>query len=73
MVTQVNKLGIFAEFGPVNAFVSKHQMSSDMEFQEQSIPQKYMSRDAKIAIQKGDEADPQPATIDGGRPWGCRS
>ena len=55
MVTQVNKLGIFAEFGPVNAFVSKHQMPSDMEFQEQLIPQKYVSRDNKIAIKKGDE------------------
>eukprot|EP00667_Euglena_gracilis_P022382 EG_transcript_24901 len=55
VVTQVNKLGIFAEFGPVNAFVSRHQMSSDMDFDEQSIPQKYVSREHKLAIKKGDE------------------
>jgi len=55
VVTQVTKLGIFAEFGPINAFISKHQMPGDMEFQENSVPQKYLSRDTKVSLKKDDE------------------
>ena len=32
VVTQVTKLGIFTEIGPMACFISKHGIPSDMEF-----------------------------------------
>nr|GEY70966.1 DNA-directed RNA polymerase II subunit RPB7 [Tanacetum cinerariifolium] len=37
-VTMVNKLGFFAEAGPVEIFVSNHSISGDMEFQSGDMP-----------------------------------
>jgi len=43
-VTVVNKLGFFAEVGPLNVFVSKHLIPSDMRFDQQSNPPSYVSQ-----------------------------
>merc|ERR1719387_2561853 len=38
VVTTVNKLGFFADAGPLSVFVSKHQVPRGMEFDSQSNP-----------------------------------
>lgn len=43
VVTQVNKLGFFAQVGPLQVFVSKHLIPSDMRFDPQSTPASYVS------------------------------
>lgn len=43
VVTQVNKLGFFATVGPLQVFVSKHLIPSDMKFDPQSTPASYVS------------------------------
>ena len=43
VVTQVNKLGFFAQVGPLQVFVSKHLIPSDMKFDPQSQPAAYVS------------------------------
>mmetsp|Transcript_6867 Transcript_6867/g.11513 ORF Transcript_6867/g.11513 Transcript_6867/m.11513 type:complete len:174 (-) Transcript_6867:6-527(-) len=42
-VTVVNKLGFFAEVGPLQVFVSKHLIPADMRFEPQSNPPSYVS------------------------------
>jgi len=44
VVTTVNKMGFFAEVGPLQVFVSKHLIPSDMEFDPQSNPASYVSQ-----------------------------
>ena len=41
VVTQVNKLGFFAQVGPLQVFVSKHLIPSDMKFDPQATPAAY--------------------------------
>ena len=43
VVTQVNKLGFFAQVGPLQIFVSKHLIPGDMSFDPQSNPPSYQS------------------------------
>ena len=43
VVTQVNKLGFFAQVGPLQVFVSKHLIPSDMKFDPQATPAAYVS------------------------------
>lgn len=43
VVTTVNKLGFFAQVGPLQVFVSKHCMPPDMKFDPQSTPASYVS------------------------------
>merc|ERR1719231_1743322 len=43
VVTQVNKLGFFAQVGPLQIFVSKHLIPTDMKFDPQSHPAAYVS------------------------------
>merc|ERR1719240_654510 len=43
VVTMVNKLGFFAQVGPLQVFVSKHLIPSDMRFDPQSNPPAYVS------------------------------
>ncbi|GLT28270.1 hypothetical protein SLA2020_032140 [Shorea laevis] len=38
VVTMVNKMGFFAEAGPVQIFVSNHLIPDDMKFQSGDIP-----------------------------------
>ena len=44
MVSNVNKLGFFAYVGPLQVFVSKHLIPSDMQFDAQSTPAAYVSQ-----------------------------
>ena len=43
VVTIVNKLGFFAQVGPLQVFVSKHLIPSDMKFDPQSQPAAYVA------------------------------
>ena len=43
VVTTVNKLGFFAQVGPLQVFVSKHLIPTDMQFDPQSTPASYVS------------------------------
>ncbi|KAH0896378.1 hypothetical protein HID58_045946 [Brassica napus] len=51
VVTLVNKMGFFAEAGPVQIFVSKHLIPDDMEFQAGDMPN-YTTSDGSVKIQK---------------------
>lgn len=42
IVTTVNKMGFFADVGPLQVFVSKHQVPRGMEFDSQSNPVSYV-------------------------------
>ena len=44
VVTKVNKMGFFAEVGPLQVFVSKHAIPADMAFDQNSNPQSYVSQ-----------------------------
>jgi len=55
IVTVVNKLGFFAEVGPLQVFVSKHVIPADMHFDPQSNPACYISQisdEQPVQIQK---------------------
>jgi len=43
-VVKVNKLGFFAEVGPLLVFVSKHLIPKDMRFEAQTNPPSYVSQ-----------------------------
>lgn len=43
-VVTVNKMGFFAEVGPLSVFVSKHMIPTDMRFDPQSNPPSYVSQ-----------------------------
>jgi len=51
VVTQVNKMGFFAEAGPLQIFVSNHHIPEDFTFQTTSGPM-YCSADQEIRVQK---------------------
>ena len=53
-VTQINKVGLFTEIGPLSCFISKHSIPSDMEFDHASCPPSYKNKDEDVVIQKGD-------------------
>lgn len=44
IVTKVNKMGFFAEVGPLPVFVSKHAIPADMVFDQNSNPASYVSQ-----------------------------
>ena len=44
IVTQVNKLGFFAQVGPLQVFVSKHMIPEDMVFDAQGALPAYVSQ-----------------------------
>ncbi|THG06847.1 hypothetical protein TEA_030029 [Camellia sinensis var. sinensis] len=54
VVTMVNKMGFFAEAGPVQIFVSNHLIPDDMEFQSGDMPN-YTTSDGSVKIQKESE------------------
>ena len=54
----MNKLGFFAEVGPLQLFVSKHLIPSDMRFDGQSNPVCYKSQisdEQPVLVQKDTE------------------
>lgn len=54
VVTQVNKMGFFAEAGPVQIFVSNHLIPEDFEFSALDDPC-YVSSDEEVRIIAGAE------------------
>ncbi|KAK4257332.1 hypothetical protein QN277_006931 [Acacia crassicarpa] len=54
VVTMVNKMGFFAEAGPVQIFVSNHLIPDNMEFQSGDMPN-YTTSDGSVKIQKDSE------------------
>uniref|UniRef100_A0A2K5RRS3 DNA-directed RNA polymerase subunit n=1 Tax=Cebus imitator TaxID=2715852 RepID=A0A2K5RRS3_CEBIM len=55
IVTQVNKVGLFTEIGPMSCFISRHSIPSEMEFEPNSNPPCYKTMDEDIVIQQDDE------------------
>ncbi|KMZ72818.1 DNA-directed RNA polymerase II subunit RPB7 [Zostera marina] len=54
VVTMVNKMGFFAEAGPVQIFVSSHLIPDDVEFQTGDMPN-YTTSDGSVKIQSDSE------------------
>lgn len=54
-VTQVNKVGIFCEIGPLSCFISRHCIPPDMEFDGLSVPPSYHTADESVVIRPGDD------------------
>ena len=42
---QINKMGFFAEVGPLNIFISNHLIPNDFKFEPNSMPPCYISED----------------------------
>lgn len=55
VVTQVNKVGMFAEIGPLSCFISHHSIPTDMQFCPNSNPLCYKSVHGEVVIQEDDE------------------
>ncbi|GFG33738.1 hypothetical protein Cfor_05480 [Coptotermes formosanus] len=55
VVTQVNKVGMFAEIGPLSCFISHHSIPADMQFCPNFNPPCYKSKDEDVVIQADDE------------------
>ena len=53
MVTQVNKVGLMVDVGPMACFVSRHSIPSDMEFDPDANPPCYKTKDEDMLIQQG--------------------
>lgn len=51
IVKSVNKMGFFADVGPLSVFVSSHLIPSDMSFNPSANPPAYVSDEQ--SIQKG--------------------
>ena len=52
MVTQVNKVGLFTEIGPLSCFISRHSIPVDMAFDPNSNPPCYKTTDEETVIQQ---------------------
>lgn len=55
VVTQVNKVGIFTEIGPLSCFISRHSIPADMQFDPNCVPPAYKTADEDVLIQEDDE------------------
>eukprot|EP00741_Cyanophora_paradoxa_P003446 tig00000704_g3347.t1 len=55
VVSQVNKMGFFADAGPLQIFVSNRLIPTDMTFDPHSTPPCYVSGDQTVKIQKDTE------------------
>ncbi|CAO1407974.1 unnamed protein product [Diamesa serratosioi] len=55
VVKQVNKVGMFAEIGPLSCFISHHSIPADMQFCPNSVPACYKSKDEEIVIAAEDK------------------
>ncbi|XP_023226188.1 DNA-directed RNA polymerase II subunit RPB7-like [Centruroides sculpturatus] len=52
VVTQVNKVGLFTEIGPLSCFISRHSIPSDMQFDPNSNPPCYKTPD-DVSLEEG--------------------
>ncbi|EAT45321.1 AAEL003401-PA [Aedes aegypti] len=50
VVTQVNKVGMFAQIGPLSCFISHHSIPADMQFCPNGNPPCYKSQDEDVVI-----------------------
>ncbi|XP_043476734.1 DNA-directed RNA polymerase II subunit RPB7 [Leptopilina heterotoma] len=55
IVVQVNKVGLFAEIGPLTCFISHHSIPSEMQFCPNINPPCYKSKEEDVVIQADDE------------------
>lgn len=55
VVTQVNKVGLFTEIGPLSCFISRHSIPSEMTFDPNSNPPCYKTESEDMVIQQDDE------------------
>jgi len=55
VVTQVTKMGFFADVGPLQVFVSRHMVPEDVVFDAQSNPPCFASTDATVRVEKDTE------------------
>ena len=55
VVSQVNKIGLRCEIGPLECFVSRHCIPAEMDFDPNSSSPCYKSKDEEQVIQKNDE------------------
>ena len=55
VVTQVNKVGLFTEIGPLSCFISRHSIPADMTFDPNSNPPCYKTKDEDMVIHQDDE------------------
>ena len=53
IVTQVNKVGLFTQIGPLNCFVSKHCIPTEVKFDQNTNPPCYRNDDGDTTIQEG--------------------
>ncbi|VDP05962.1 unnamed protein product [Soboliphyme baturini] len=54
IVTQVNRVGMFCEVGPLSLFVSKHCIPPEMNFDPNSAPPCFRNKDDTILIKERD-------------------
>ena len=54
VVTQVNKVGLFTEIGPLSCFISRHSIPADMSFDSNSNPPCYKTSEDDVVIQEDD-------------------
>ena len=52
-MTQVNKVGLMVDVGPMGCFISRHSIPSDMEFDPDSNPPCYKTKEEDMVIQQG--------------------
>lgn len=50
VVRQVNKVGMFAEIGPLSCFISHHSIPAEMEFCANMNPPCYKTKDEDVVI-----------------------
>ena len=55
VVTQVNKVGLYTEIGPLGCFISRHSIPADMKFDPNSNPPCYKTEEEDQIIQQDDE------------------
>lgn len=53
VVVTVNKMGFFAEVGPLNIFISNHLIPNDFKFEPNSMPPCYISEDQVTEEEEG--------------------
>ena len=55
VVTQVNKVGLFTEIGPLSCFISHYSIPVDMSFDPNLNPPCYKTGDEDMVIQQDDK------------------
>jgi DNA-directed RNA polymerase II subunit RPB7 len=53
IVTQINKLGLFTQIGPLTCFISRHSIPPEIEHDPNSTPPCYRTPESDILIQEG--------------------